>query len=137
MRKHLLWLMSPAHAWAQAAPATATPQGPGIGDLLQMAFSLVIVIAFILALTWLLGRLRGATRHSSGSLSVIAEVAVGPKERVVLVKVGESQALLGVGAAGVVSLNLLATRVNVEATEPLGSFADKLKSLMTRTESKP
>jgi flagellar protein FliO/FliZ len=102
-----------------------------------MAVSLVIVIAFILALTWVLGRLRGAARHSSGSLSVIAEVSVGPKERVVLVRVGESQALLGIGAAGVVSLNLLAAPVKVEATEAMGSFADKLKSVMTRAQGKP
>jgi flagellar protein FliO/FliZ len=137
VRQHLLWLSTPSLAWAQAAPATAPPQGPGVGDLLQMALSLVVVIGFILALTWILGRLRGAARHASGSLSVIAEVAVGPKERVVLVKVGEAQTLVGVGASGVVSLDLLATPVTIEATHSIGSFADKLKTLMTRTEAKP
>ena len=38
----------------------AASQGPGVGDLLQMAFSLIVVIAFILALTWVLGRMRGS-----------------------------------------------------------------------------
>jgi flagellar protein FliO/FliZ len=132
VRKHCLWLLLPSLAFAEAAPANQIPHGPGVGDLLQMALSLVLVIAFILALTWVLGKLRGGARHSSGSLSVIAEVAVGPKERVVLVKVGEAQALVGVGASGVVALSLLATAVKVEAVESIGSFADKLKGLMPR-----
>jgi flagellar protein FliO/FliZ len=136
VRKSLLWLAMPS--LAAAAPAVSAPaQGPGVGDLLQMALSLVAVIGFILALTWALGKLRGGTRHSSGTLSVIAEVSVGPKERVVLVKVGDAQALVGVGATGVVSLGLLATPVQVDATSVPGSFADKLKGLMTRAEAKP
>jgi len=130
----LLFASAPALAGAgvTAAASAAPAQGPGIGDLLQMALSLVLVIGFILALTWLLGRLRGAARLSSGSLRVLAEVAVGPKERVVLVKVGESQALVGVGASGIVSLGLLGAPVKIEAAEPQGNFADRLKSLMAR-----
>jgi flagellar protein FliO/FliZ len=81
--------------------------------------------------------MRGGTRRATGSLSVLAEVAIGPKERVVLVKVGDAQALVGVGAAGVVSLHLLATPVRVEVGEPVGSFADKLKGLMSRTANPP
>ncbi len=132
MRWLLAALASPSLAWADAAAAKAAPQGPGLGDLLQMALSLFVVIAFILALTWVLGRIRGAPRHGSGSLSVLAEVAVGPKERVVLVKVGDSQALVGVGATGVSSLQLLAVPVKIEVAAPIGSFADKLKGMMGR-----
>ncbi|HZF16660.1 MAG TPA: flagellar biosynthetic protein FliO [Steroidobacteraceae bacterium] len=130
------WLFAvlalPSLAWADAAAAKPAPQGPGVGDLLQMALSLVVVIGFILALTWILGRIRGAPRHASGSLSVLAEVAVGPKERVVLVKVGDSQALVGVGATGVSSLQLLAAPVKIEIAEAAGSFAEKLKGMMGR-----
>lgn len=124
-------LAMPSLVLADAASPPA-PQGPGFGDLLQMALSLIVVIAFILALTWVLGRVRGAPRHASGSMSVLAEVAVGPKERVVLVRVGESQALVGVGATGVSSLQLLATPVKIAAAEPAGSFAEKLKGMMQR-----
>ncbi|MGH8264370.1 MAG: flagellar biosynthetic protein FliO [Steroidobacteraceae bacterium] len=132
MRWLLATLALPSLAWAEAAATPPAPQGPGFGDLLQMALSLVVVIAFILALTWVLGRIRGAPRHSSGSMSVIAELAVGPKERVVLVRIGDAQALVGVGATGVSSLQLLATPVTVAATEPAGSFAEKLKGMMSR-----
>ena len=132
MRLGLAWLAMPSLAWADAAPKTAAPQGPGIGDLVQMALSLIVVIAFILALTWVLGRLRGAPRRSTGSLGVLAEVAIGPKERIVLVKVGEGQALVGVGAGGISSLQLLATPVTIEAEAAPGSFADKLKGMMQR-----
>lgn len=132
MRWLIAALASPSLAWADAAAAQAAPQGPGLGDLMQMALSLVVVIGFILALTWILGRIRGAPRHASGSLSVLAEVAVGPKERVVLVKVGDSQALVGVGATGISSLQLLAVPVKIEVAEATGSFADKLKGMMGR-----
>jgi len=134
------WLLAalamPSLTWAEAAATPPAPQGPGIGDLLQMALSLVVVIAFILALTWVLGRIRGAPRRSSGSMSVVAELTVGPKERVVLVRIGDAQALVGVGATGVSSLQLLTTPVTVAAAEPPGSFAEKLKSFMSRPESK-
>ena len=137
MRYCLPGLALPALAQAGTAPAAKTlSQGPGAGDLLQMALSLIVVIAFILALTWVLRRLRGA-RHSSGSLSVLAEVALGPKERVVLVRVGDAQALVGIGAAGVVPLHLLTTPVNIAASAPAESFADKLKGLMARTGTSP
>jgi flagellar protein FliO/FliZ len=126
----------PALAWAGPAATPPAPQGPGIGDLLQMALSLIVVIAFILALTWVLGRIRGTTRHSSGSMSVLAELTVGPKERVVLVRIGDAQALVGVGATGVRSLQLLTTPVTVAAPEPTGSFAEKLKGFMSRPEPK-
>ncbi len=133
----VLALPALAHAGGTTPAAKAASQGPGVGDLLQMALSLIVVIAFILVLTWVLGRMRGGTRRATGSLSVLAEVAIGPKERVVLVKVGDAQALVGVGAAGVVSPHLLATPVRVEAGEPVGSFADKLKGLMSRTANPP
>lgn len=138
MRYCLPGLALPALAQAGTAPAAKTlSQGPGAGDLLQMALSLIVVIAFILALTWVLRRLRGGARHSSGSLSVLAEVALGPKERVVLVRVGDAQALVGIGAAGVVPLHLLTTPVNIAASAPAESFADKLKGLMARTGTSP
>jgi flagellar protein FliO/FliZ len=132
VRALLATLALPSLALAESAPAKAVPQGPGLGDLLQMGLSLVVVIAFILALTWVLARIRGAPRNSSASMSVLAEVAVGPKERVVLVRVGDAQALVGVGATGVNSLQLLATPVAIAVAEPSGSFAEKLKGMMQR-----
>jgi len=100
--------------------------------LLEMMLSLVLVIALIIALSWVIGRLRGVTRTTSGAIGVLGEIAVGPKERIVLVRVGERQALLGVSSAGVHSLGLLEQNITVPESAQPADFALKLKEVMKR-----
>jgi len=89
-------------------------------------------VLVIFALAWLATRLRLTPRAASKGLTVLADVPVGPKERVVLLKVGDGQALVGVGADGVRPLALLERVVELpaEATTP-GAFAERLKNLMS------
>ncbi len=114
-----------------------TPQPTfDVSGLLEMMFSLVLVIGLIVGLSWLVGRLRNVQRVSSGAMSVLGEVVIGPKERVVLVQVGEAQALVGVSSAGMTSLQVLERNLQVEmgtggAMNPAG-FAQKLKDMMNR-----
>ena len=101
-----------------------------------MMLSLLLVIGLIVGLSWVVGRVRGVRMGgaSSGNLSILAELVIGPKERIVLVRVGERQALLSVSGAGVQSLQLLETPVAI--TEPAvnpASFAQKLREAMNRT----
>jgi flagellar protein FliO/FliZ len=121
-----------AHAWA-AAPARATPAAPAAAaGFAQVAVSLVLIVGVIVALAWLATRLRMTPRAASSGLKVLANVAVGPKERVVLLKVGDGQALVGVGADGVRSLTLLERAVELPADATVGgAFAERLKSLMS------
>jgi flagellar protein FliO/FliZ len=107
-----------------------------VSGLLEMMLSLVLVIALIVGLSWLVGRLRTVQRSSSGAMSVLGELVIGPKERIVLVRVGEAQALLGVSGSGVTSLQLLDRTLHVD-TVPAGlpnaaSFAQKLREMMNR-----
>jgi flagellar protein FliO/FliZ len=117
-----------ATAWA-AATAPAAP-GAAAG-FAQVAASLVLIVGVIVALAWLATRLRLTPRAASSGLKVLADVPVGPKERVVLLKVGDGQALVGVGADGIRSLALLerAVELPAEATSS-GAFADRLKALI-------
>ena len=110
-----------------AAPAgTAAATG-----LAQVAATLVLIVLVIFALAWLATRLRLAPRAASKGLTVLADVPVGPKERVVLLKVGDAQALVGVGADGVRPLALLARNVELPpAAAGAGAFGDRLKALM-------
>jgi flagellar protein FliO/FliZ len=116
---------------ALAATAPATPASPAAG-MVQVLFSLAFILAVIVALAWLATRLRLTPRTASSALQVLADVPVGPKERVVLLKVGDAQALVGVGADGVRSLRLLESSIDVPAGESApNAFADRLKQLMT------
>ena len=43
--------------------------------------------------------------RNTGSLRIVASLALGPKERLLLVAAGERRLLLGVSAAGIVTLD--------------------------------
>ena len=118
-------------AVALAAAPVPTPPSAAAG-FAQVAASLVLIVGVIVTLAWLANRLRLTPRAASSGLKVLADVAVGPKERVVLLKVGDGQALVGVGADGVRPLALLERVVELpaEATTP-GAFAERLKNLMS------
>jgi flagellar protein FliO/FliZ len=122
--------VAPAAAFAVAPTAPASPVAAA-GGFAQVAASLLLIVGVIVALAWLATRLRLTPRAASSALKILADVPVGPKERVVLLKVGDGQALVGVGADGVRSLGLLARPVELPAEPVTGAaFAERLKKLM-------
>ncbi len=131
----LACLVAPGAAYA-AAPA-ATPAAAATastsaaaGGFVTVAFSLLLILGVIVGLAWLATRLRLTPRAASSGLRVLADVAVGAKERVVLLKVGDAQALVGVGTDGVRSLALLERSVELPPESAPGAFAERLRALM-------
>jgi flagellar protein FliO/FliZ len=59
-------------------------------------------------------------------------LALGPRERIVLVRVGDSQVLLGVAPGSVVGLTPLATPISIKSAAVGSAFADRLRELMKR-----
>jgi flagellar protein FliO/FliZ len=114
-----------------AAAATAPGTAGAATGFAQVAASLLLIVGVIVTLAWLATRLRLTPRAASSALKILADVAVGPKERVVLLKVGDAQALVGVGADGIRSLALLDRVVALPAeAPPPGAFAERLKGLL-------
>jgi flagellar protein FliO/FliZ len=111
-----------------SAPATALPSG----SLLQLTLSLTLVVALILVLTWLVKRFNLTTPRASRAMSVVDEIALSPRERVVLVQVGNAQVLVGVGVNGLTALMPLATPIDVPPAAGAASFADRLREFMHR-----
>ena len=129
----LATLASPAGAFAAtpaAAPGAASTAGAAATGFVTVAFSLLMILAVIVGLAWVATRLRLTPRAASSGLKVLADVAVGAKERVVLLKVGDAQALVGVGADGVRSLALLERPVELPPESAPGAFAERLRTLM-------
>jgi flagellar protein FliO/FliZ len=88
-----------------AAPSAAPSAPAPAAGLAQVTLSLLLVLAAVFAAAWLLRRVRGLQRtRSSEGLAVVAEVAVGPRERVVLVEVGGERVLVGVAPGSVRAL---------------------------------
>jgi flagellar protein FliO/FliZ len=93
-------LAGPAGAQAPAAPPLAA-------SVLQLVLGLSLVIALILGSLWLLKRISGRAGAASGLLQVVAGIAVGPRERVVLVEIGDTWLVLGVAPGRVNTLHRL------------------------------
>ena len=91
-------------AWVSAADTAQ----PGLGaspvsfiSLLQVVLALALVLGAIALFAWLLRRFVPGQAGAGGVLKVIGGVMVGPKERVVVLEVGDTWLLLGVAASGV------------------------------------
>ena len=110
-----------------AWPAVAAGQAPTT-DLLQWLVSCFLVIGLILALAWLLKKSRLVPGLAQNQLRVISVLPLGNREKLLVVKVGEQQVLLGMTPA---NINLLcqldSPLVEPPATVP---FAAQLAKLM-------
>jgi flagellar protein FliO/FliZ len=114
----------------------APPVSPlSVGSLTQLTLSLAAIVALILAISWALKRFKLAGPRGRGEIAVVDELAVGPRERIMLIRVGESHVLVGVGTAGVVSLTPLATPIALRSAGAAPAFADRLRDFMTRPGS--
>ncbi|AIY40287.1 Flagellar biosynthesis protein FliQ [Collimonas arenae] len=87
---------------ATIAASTAVIDAPaavpswGAAGLLQAASGLAVVIALIFLCAWAARRL-GLQKHNSGRLvKIIASTAIGQRERVVVVEIGDTWLALGV-----------------------------------------
>ena len=131
-----LCAFAPAAAGADAGGPLMPTAGGSIGSVL---LSLAAVIALIVALAWALRRLQSGQAGGSRLVHVVAQVPLGPRERIVLVRVGEHQALVGVSPGGVTSLQLLNVVVAADAptasapvTDPPATLA-RLRELIERS----
>lgn len=89
-----------------ASPSSAGAIGSAV-------LALLLVVGLILALAWLARRMPGAVASSNKSLRVVASLAVGQRERLMVVDVGGTQLLLGVGPGGTRTLHTLAEPLTV------------------------
>jgi flagellar protein FliO/FliZ len=106
-----------------AAPQTAVPS-TGADSFVQVTIALAVVLAAVFAAAWLMQRLRNFGGGQAGSIKVITSVALGAKERAVVVQVGRQQLLLGVAPGRVTTLHVLAEPLNgQESVTPATSSA--------------
>lgn len=100
-------------AWAMPAegarPAYAPPPPSAVSSsgIVQIIFSLLLVLAAIVLVAWLLKRMN-IVQHSSGNLlKVVGGVAIGQRERIVLVEVKDTWLVVGIGPGQIRTLHTL------------------------------
>lgn len=90
-----------------AVPAAAQVESPatnGAWAAAKLLFSLLIVVGAIFAAAWAIKRI-GPPRPANALIRVLAAVPLGPRERLVLVEIGETWFVLGVAQGNIQTLH--------------------------------
>ena len=119
-------------ATATAAAAPAVSSGVA-GQLTQLVFGLLLVLGLIFFLAWLLRRVQQAGPAGKGQvIELIGSRALGPRDRLMLVQVGNEQILLGLSPGTITALHVLKEPVQVPSgtEKATPEFAQRLMELM-------
>ena len=92
---------------AQPVPGATVDAGSMLVPALRMILSLGAVLALVAGLAWVAQRLRAGGRLKSGLIEVVSGVSLGAREKVVLLRVGQEQILVGVSPAGMRALHVM------------------------------
>nr|WP_150764558.1 flagellar biosynthetic protein FliO [Pseudomonas fluorescens] len=126
-----------AEPLATAATAAAPAVSSGVaGQLTQLVFGLLLVLGLIFFLAWLLRRVQQAGPAGKGQvIELIGSRALGPRDRLMLVQVGNEQILLGLSPGSITALHVLKEPVQVPSTEKTTpEFALRLMELMGKDQ---
>lgn len=96
-------------ATAEEARPAYVPPPPAVssGSILQIIFSLLLVLASIVLVAWLLKRMNASQQGSGNLLKVLGGVSIGQRERIVLVEVDDTWLVIGVGPGQIRTLHTL------------------------------
>jgi flagellar protein FliO/FliZ len=130
-RLHAAVLVAAFSVCALARAADA-PVDPGAGaSLAQTTLGLAVVLALIFAVAWLLRRVGPMARTGGSPLRIVASQAVGQRERIVIVELGEQWLVLGVAPGRVNTLSTLP-----RGTLPEGPSASPFATMLARATGK-
>jgi flagellar protein FliO/FliZ len=109
MLSRLLFVLAAAFPLAAAAdtprPAYTPPAVLSSGSILQVIFSLLLVLGAVVLIAWVLKRIGQPLQGGGRQLKVISGVAVGQRERVVLVEIDDTWLVIGVAPGNVRALH--------------------------------
>ncbi len=100
-----------------AAPSVAASgAASGAAGIGQVTIALGVVLLAVFAFAWVARRLRAVGAPRGGRIEILGDVALGQKERAVLVQVGGTCLLIGVAPGSVRTLHVLPDGVGSSAT---------------------
>lgn len=131
------------HASAYAAEGMRSSYNPppavSSGNLMQIIFSLFMVLAAIVLVAWLLKRMNMAQQGSGNLLKVRGGVTIGQRERIVLVEIENTWLVIGMGPGQIRTLHTLQKPESADATPSVpetqpheSQFSHLLSSLLNR-----
>jgi len=130
---------SPLVSAVETARPTFTPPptaAVSTGSVLQVIVSLLLVLAAVVMVAWVLKRINLPQQGAGNALKVISGVAVGQRERVVLVEVNDTWLVVGVAPGQVNALHSMPKgSIPVQANtvgNPSNDFQSWLKKMMEK-----
>jgi len=113
--------------------ASKTLSSPPVSTsaLIETLLGLLLVLAIIAFLAWLLRKTGQFQTSANSEMHIVASLALGPRERAILLQVGKEQILVGVTPQQVQKLHVLEEPINTANKQSnSSSFADKLQQMM-------
>jgi flagellar protein FliO/FliZ len=114
--------------------------GPGFGAVLQMLLGLAVVLGAFFGVAWLMKRSGAVGGGGQQVLKLVSSIAVGTRERVVVVEVGGQWIVAGVAPGSVNQLAAMPrgeiVTANGEAAGSANAFAGFLKNVMDKRNAK-
>jgi flagellar protein FliO/FliZ len=128
-----------APATSEAGPAATVAAATGgsmAGQLTQLMLGLLVVLAVIVALAWVVRRVQQAAPRGGQVIDIVSARALGPRDRLVLVQVGDEQILLGVSPGRITSLHVMKEPVRSPARseQVAPEFAQRLMELLGKDQ---
>jgi len=108
-----------------ASEAASNPE-PVSNFMGQVLFVLLLIVGLLFALAWVLKRSGLVNSSFQGHIKIIGGVSVGPRERIVLLQVGNEQIVVGVTAVEINLLHML--------TEPIVLKEESANNMQTFKE---
>jgi flagellar protein FliO/FliZ len=125
-------LLFPVTAWG----SDVANQGIPAGTYLQATLALLLILGLLFGTAWVARKLSGGKGFGQGVMKIVGGVALGPRERIVLVEVGDSWLVIGVVPGQIRTLHQLpkgnVLDVEAAASNPEAPFAQWLKSIKER-----
>ncbi|MFR0688389.1 flagellar biosynthetic protein FliO [Enterobacterales bacterium AE_CKDN230030158-1A_HGKHYDSX7] len=127
---------NPAIVHASSTPSLIT--GSAGAQLMQLLLGLVLVVGLIFLLAWLVRRVQQVVPRGNQAIRLISSQALGPRDRLVLVQVGEEQVLLGLTPGRITPLHVMRQPVHAAESEPAQpEFAQRLLELLNKDKGRP
>lgn len=125
----------PLAAVAAEAPTRLAGNGFSGGAALgRSVLGLIVVLALMFSLAWFVRRFGAVGTARGRAIEVLSTLPVGGRERVLLVRVGDEQVLIGVAPGRVQALHVLERPLKdigaVDPTTADDSFAGRLRAAL-------
>ena len=105
--------------------------------LLETLLGLGAVLVLIAVLAWLIKRTGRFQATANGEIKIVASLSLGPRERTVLLEVGDEKILVGVTAQQIQTLHILgqAADNSPQQSDKYGQFDQQLQRIIKQEKT--